>query len=112
MMTASVLALALGQAAVATPEIDPETGLRIGPGWRTVAAHCGVCHSLNLVTAQRADRATWLDMIRWMQETQNLWRFDEATENLILDYLARAYPPARNDRRPPLPRSLLPPPQP
>ena len=112
MIASSLIALSLAQAAVPATEIDPETGLRIGPGWQTVAAHCGVCHSLDLVTAQRADRRTWLEMIRWMQTTQNLWQFDDATEKQILDYLSGHYPPTRNDRRQPLPSSLLPPEQP
>ena len=90
-------------------DTDAATGLEIAPGWELVRAHCGGCHSHKLVTAQRADRQTWLDMIRWMQETQNLWTFDPATENGILDYLSANYPPQPNRRRAPIPASLMPP---
>ena len=87
---------------------DKETGLVISSGWDLVRAHCGSCHSHKLVTSQRADRQTWLSMIRWMQETQNLWDFDSTTENMILDYLTREYPPNFNRRRQPILPNLTP----
>ena len=69
-------------------DIDSPTGLKVAPGWLQVRTHCGACHSHALVTSQRADRKTWLDIIRWMQATQNLWQFQAETEAQILDYLA------------------------
>ena len=93
-------------------DVDEATGLLVAPGWELVRAHCGGCHSHALVTGQRADRQTWLDIIRWMQATQNLWQFDAATEAAILDYLAANYPPQANRRRAPIPPSLLPDPKP
>ncbi len=92
----------------AAAEFDEATGLVKKPGWETVRIHCGGCHSHALVIAQRADRQTWLDMIRWMQATQNLWQFDAETETQILDYLADNYPPRPNRRRAPIPPSLRP----
>ena len=47
-------------------------------------------------------------MIKWMQETQNLWSFDEITEEEILDYLSSSYPPGKTRRRPLLDISLMP----
>jgi len=102
------LFLLLAASIVAAEEVDETSGLIIDDGWQLVRIHCGGCHSHALVTGQRADRQTWLDMIRWMQATQNLWQFDEATENGILDYLATNYPPQPNRRRAPIPPSLLP----
>ncbi len=90
-------------------EVDATTGLVIADGWQQVRIHCGGCHSHKLVTSQRADRQTWLAIIRWMQATQNLWQFDAATEQQILDYLANNYPPQPNRRRAPIPPPLLPP---
>lgn len=104
-------ALMIAASAVAdSAETDPATGLAVAPGWELVRANCGGCHSHRLVTAQRADRQTWLDMIRWMQATQNLWQFEPAAEQAILDYLAANYPPRPNRRRAPIPPSLMPPP--
>jgi hypothetical protein len=94
--------------AMSATEIDETTGLKIDPGWELVRIHCGGCHSHALVTGQRADRQTWLDIIRWMQATQKLWQFDPATEKQILDYLADNYPPQPHRRRAPIPPSLVP----
>lgn len=89
-------------------DTDPASGLIRNPGWELVHAHCGGCHSHALVTSQRADRQTWLDIIRWMQATQNLWQFAPDTETQILDYLAASYPPQPDRRRAPIPVSLMP----
>jgi hypothetical protein len=108
---AALLATALtmpGPSLFAANDVDESTGLKIDTGWEHVRAHCGGCHSHALVTSQRADRQTWLDMIRWMQATQNLWPLDQATETAILDYLAANYPPQPNRRRAPIPTSLMP----
>lgn len=77
-------------------------------GWQLVSAHCSGCHSLQLVTGNRGDRQMWLETIRWMQATQNLWPLDEQTEEQILTYLAKNYPPAAPHRRPLLAPALLP----
>ena len=103
----ALLFLCLPAAGLAT-EIDTSTGLVKAPGWQQVRAHCGGCHSHALVTAQRADRKTWLEIIRWMQQTQNLWQFQPAVETAILDYLASNYPPRADRRRAPIPPHLMP----
>ena len=103
-----VVALCLLAPAAFATETDAATGLIKAPGWENVRAHCGGCHSHALVTQQRADRQTWLDMIRWMQASQNLWQFPPDTEAQILDYLAANYPPRPNRRRAPIPASLMP----
>lgn len=107
-MKVVVLGLLLASPA-ALAETDEQTGLEIAPGWKQVRAHCGGCHSYALVTSQRADRETWLEIIRWMQETQNLWQFEPAVEATILDYLAGNYAPRQAYRRAPLPEHLMPP---
>lgn len=83
-------------------KIDPTTGFVIDHGIDLVRAHCTGCHSSKLVTQYGASREGWLDKIRWMQRTQNLWDLGEA-EPVILDYLAKHYPAAEKfDRREPL----------
>lgn len=103
----ALLCCLLAPAAMAA-DVDEATGLIIAPGWEQVRVHCGGCHSHALVTQQRADRQTWLDTIRWMQATQNLWQFPAGTEAQILDYLAANYPPQASRRRAPIPPSLMP----
>lgn len=102
-------AILLFAAPLALAEVDEATGLEIAPGWQLVRAHCGGCHSHKLVTGQRGTRDNWLAMIRWMQQTQNLWQFDPETETVILDYLAEHYPPSVDRRRAPIPAALMPP---
>ncbi len=90
--------------------LDPETRFVIDEHWEIVKANCTQCHSAKLVVQTRADRETWLEMIRWMQRTQNLWAFPTKTEAKILDYLAAHYAPTRSSsRRAPLSPSLMPP---
>ena len=89
-------------------EVDAETGLVIADGWLLVAAHCGSCHSLRLVTAQRGDASFWESTIRWMQRTQNLWEIPPAQEARLIAYLAARYNETDWGRRPHLSPSLLP----
>jgi phage gp46-like protein len=79
-----------------------------GSGDELVRGHCSGCHSLQLVTAQRGDRAYWLKTIRWMQQTQNLWTLPAAQETVILDYLAEHYAESEWGRRPNLSPLLRP----
>jgi hypothetical protein len=103
-----LFALYLLAPAALAAELDTASGLIKAPGWELVRANCGGCHSHGLITQQRADRQTWLNLIRWMQATQNLWQFSPDTEAQILDYLAANYPPQLNRRRAPIPPSLMP----
>lgn len=107
MRAVTLIMLLLPLPAVAA-DVDEASGLIVNPGWEQVRANCGGCHSHALVTAQRADRKTWLDIIRWMQATQNLWQLQPEVETQILDYLAANYPPQPNRRRAPIPPSLMP----
>ncbi len=81
-------------------EYDKDTGLIVDKGMQIVKANCTVCHSSKFILLQKGDRDTWLSMIRWMQKTQGLWPFDKKTEDTILTYLAKNYPPGKESRRP------------
>ncbi len=76
-----------------TIQIDPNTGLKVNPGLDLVIAHCTGCHSSKLITQFHTDRNGWLEKIRWMQQKQKLWDLG-AAEPIILDYLAKNYPPS------------------
>jgi hypothetical protein len=77
------------------------TGFKEGENLNLVIANCTSCHSAKMVTQNRATRDGWLTMIKWMQETQNLWDLGDS-EPLILDYLAKYYAPEKAGRRQPL----------
>ena len=74
------------------------TGLIMDEGVLEVSRTCGACHSLDLVTQNRADREGWKEIIVWMQETQKLWDLGE-NEPIILDYLSKNYAPENTGRR-------------
>ncbi len=111
--TAAIVMALISTGALASaqaPVLDAETGFVIDDHWELVKVNCTGCHSAKIVTQTRAERESWLAMIRWMQETQNLWKFPPQTETEILDYLASNYAPVRpRSRRAPWESSLLPP---
>lgn len=78
--------------------IHVATGLKEGEGLKTVISTCTACHSAKLVTQNRATKEGWISMIRWMQETQNLWDLGES-EEIIVNYLAKNYAPEKKGRR-------------
>lgn len=87
LISLAIFSLALGTGAAAqemTIELEP------GEGAELVAAHCGACHSLALVTQNRGDREHWTRLIRWMQAEHNLWDLG-AAETDILNYLETHY---------------------
>ncbi len=104
---------------LATSATDPSqptrfdaTGFAEAPGRSVVIANCTGCHSGRLVQQNRATRAGWHEIIRWMQAKQGLWRLEAQTESEILDYLAAEYGPANDSedgRRPRLKPKLMPP---
>ncbi|OEK00368.1 hypothetical protein BFP97_02050 [Roseivirga sp. 4D4] len=75
-----------------------KNGLVNAPGNNLVFSQCSGCHSIKLVTQNRATRDGWKSMIVWMQQTQNLWDLGD-NEVKILDYLSTHYAPAQQGRR-------------
>ena len=98
-----------GSGGVAEPELDPVSGLKMAGDWQIVRSACTACHSGKQITQQRGTADQWLTMIRWMQAKQNLWQFDAATEEKIINYLAEYYPPRKSERRAALAPDLMPP---
>ena len=78
--------------------IHTETGFIYDEGMQTVITSCTSCHSAKLVTQNRATKEGWIGIIRWMQDTQNLWDLGE-NEAVIVNYLAKNYAPEARGRR-------------
>lgn len=74
------------------------TGFKDDEGLQTVIVSCTPCHSAKLVTQNRANKEGWISIIRWMQETQNLWDLGNK-ETVIVNYLAKNYAPDEKGRR-------------
>jgi hypothetical protein len=77
------------------------TGFVEGEGLQLVIANCTNCHSAKLVTQNRFTKEGWTNVIRWMQETQQLWDLG-ANEEAIVAYLSTYYAPEARGRRKPL----------
>lgn len=78
--------------------IDGESGLVIDHGFSVIKAQCGSCHSTKLVAQNNLSRQGWLELIRWMQDKQNLWDLGDQ-ESIVLDYLEKNFGPKNNGRR-------------
>lgn len=78
--------------------IHVATGLKDDDYLPLVITHCTPCHSAKLVTQNRATKEGWSGIIKWMQETQNLWDLGN-NEDLITTYLAKNYGPKKKGRR-------------
>ncbi|MFP4332300.1 MAG: hypothetical protein ACLFQJ_03290 [Campylobacterales bacterium] len=78
--------------------VDPTTGLIIDDGYDLVVGNCISCHSSALITQNKGDKATWNEMIVWMQKTQGLWPLGDMKEPII-NYLAKNYGPTKASRR-------------
>lgn len=74
------------------------TGFKNDEGLQLVITNCTTCHSAKLVTQNRATKEGWISIIRWMQETQNLWDLGK-NEATIVNYLAKHYAPEQKARR-------------
>ena len=78
--------------------IHVRTGLIAADGFMSVVNNCTNCHSAKLVIQNRMNRERWVETIRWMQRTQNLWDLGEQ-EDGIIEYLVTNYPPPKQGRR-------------
>ena len=89
---------------------DPTTGILMAEDWELVVANCIQCHSPKQFLRQRGTRSTWQSVVDWMQKDQGLnWLNDPKTEEKIVTYLAKNYPPEKGKyRRAPIPATLLP----
>lgn len=74
------------------PREEERLGLPPGPGREEVFYTCKACHSLKLVQQQGLSRKDWDETLDWMVEEQGMDEIEnEATRDLILDYLSTHY---------------------
>jgi hypothetical protein len=71
--------------------LDPETGLIIDKGYKTVNAYCIGCHKGRMIREHGATREDWLRTVKKMQSLGR-WTFTPSTESLVVDYLSKHYP--------------------
>ena len=73
-----------------TPESMPDFA-----GRDEIFGYCIGCHSMKVVGRQGMSRARWDETLAWMTEKHNMPAPDDDTRKVLLDYLDKAYPPAR-----------------
>lgn len=76
------------QSAEETPEVFPA-----GPHRDETFYLCVACHSSRIISRQGMTRERWDETLHWMSEKQAMPVLEGEERKLVLDYLARAFPP-------------------
>jgi hypothetical protein len=76
------------------PEIFPD-----GPGRDDAFYACGACHAFKLVASQGFSRERWNETIDLMTERHGMPKLEGKDRELILNYLAKTYPPKPQQNR-------------
>ena len=88
-----ILAPAKAQQPAFRPSDERPEDLPEGPGRDETFYACTACHNFKLVAAQGLTRPQWDDSLAWMTKRHNMADIQGPDRDLILDYLARHYPP-------------------
>lgn len=89
------LQMAAAPAVQANPDNETPNSLPPGEGRDDTFHACTACHSTALIRRSGLSRAAWDGLMDWMVEKQNMTPLDAAQRTLIVDYLAQAFPPRR-----------------
>ena len=89
---------ALLLAAPALAEDDAAAGLPDAKGRDETVTFCGACHSMSIVRQQGMTRPRWDETLDWMVERHAMPKLEGEDRELILDYLALAFPPKKRER--------------
>lgn len=65
------------------------------PGRDETVAFCTGCHGFSVVAAQGMNRSRWDQTLTWMTEVHGMADIQGEPRDLILDYLAEAFPERR-----------------
>ena len=87
---------AASQPAAETPEVLPE-----GAGREDTFYRCTACHSTAVIRRSRLSRERWDELMDWMTEKHGMPALEGEERQLVVDYLAGAFPP-RDQRRGPV----------
>ena len=93
---AALFALALPAAAAAeeTPAALPDA-----PGREETFYACTACHGTAVIRRSRLSREGWDGLMDWMTEKQGMAPLEGEQRRVIVDYLARAFPPGTQQQR-------------
>ena len=77
-----------------TPAALPEA-----PGREETFYACIACHGTAVIRRSRLTREGWDELMDWMTEKQGMPRLEGEDRRVIVDYLARVFPPAAQQQR-------------
>lgn len=82
------------------PEEEDQATFPDFPGREEAFGFCGACHAFRLVAAQGMSRDQWQASLVWMTAKHGMPELEPAYRDVILDYLAKAFPqkPASGSR--------------
>jgi hypothetical protein len=81
-----------------TPRDESPEDFAAGAGREETFYACTACHNFKLVAAQGMSREQWDESISLMIRRHNMPPPDARDREVILDYLAAAYPPRAQGR--------------
>lgn len=92
--SAAALLLALAAAGAARAQETPEA-LPEAPGREETFHACTACHGTAVISRSRLPREGWDELMDWMTEKHGMARLEGEERRVIVDYLARAFPPGQ-----------------
>lgn len=95
---AGVGAVAQQQPPQFTPQPEDPDSFPDGPGRDDAFYACGGCHAFKLVASQGFSRERWNETIELMTERHGMQKLEGKDRELILNYLAKTYPPKTENR--------------
>lgn len=101
LLLASAL-LFVGGSAIAqqqfTPQAEDPESFPEGEGRDEAFYTCGACHAFKLVASQGFSRERWNDTIDLMHDRHGMAKLEGPDRDLILNYLAKTFPPRQQPR--------------
>jgi hypothetical protein len=82
-----------------TPQPEDPESFPDGPGRDDAFYACGACHSFKLVASQGFSRERWDETIDLMTERHGAPKLDGKDREIILNYLAKTFPPKPQQNR-------------
>lgn len=92
-LTSGMVQAQRAPAPVFQPRDENEADYPDHPGRPETFGFCAACHGFRVVATQGMTRELWDSSLVWMTQRHNMPELDKADRDLILDYLAKAFPP-------------------
>lgn len=81
------------------PQAEDPDSYPDGPGRDDAFYACAGCHAFKLVASQGLSRERWNETISYMTERHGMPKLEGKDREIILNYLAKTYPPKQDQNR-------------